>query len=403
MILAYLTNQYGRASDTFIRQEVRQLRRLGHSVHTFSTRRPDSEHNVSDDVRREQQSTDYLLDHPRKLLGAFAACCLTRPGATLRAAAVAWRTRSPGLKALLWQLIYLVEAAYLARRLRELNVEHLHNHIAMNSASVAMLAATIAGIPWSMTVHGPHDFVEPYRWALPAKLADAALTVFIAEFGRSQGMLLSPPDVWPRFHVVRCGLDERFLGQPPSPIPESAHLVFVGRLSPEKGPLLLVEALARLRGEGVEATLTLIGDGPSRRDLEAALRRHGLGQAVTLLGWQASDRVRDEIRRARALVLPSFAEGLPIVIMEALALHRPVVSTYVAGIPELVEPGVCGLLTPPGSVDALVEAIRRVATASCDELAGWGAAGAQRVARFHDAAANARQLAGLFESVHRTE
>ncbi len=402
MILGYLTSQYGRASDTFIRQEVGQLRQRGHTVHTFSTRRPEAEHNVSDEVRAEQAATDYILDAgPPALLAAFVLCSCSHPVRMARAAALAWRTRSPGLKTTLLQWIYLVEAAYLARRIAQRRIGHLHNHIGMNSATVAMLAAVLADVTWSMTVHGPHDFVEPMRWALPEKMRRAAFTVFIAEFGRSQGMMLTPPDVWPRLHVVRCGLDGSFLDQQATPVPVESRLVFVGRLSPEKGAVLLVEALGRLRQEGVRVELTMIGDGPARSDIEAVVARHGLGEAVTLLGWQDSDRVRQEIVRSRALVLPSFAEGLPIVLMEALALHRPVVSTYVAGIPELVEPSVCGLLTPPGSVDELMAAIRIVITTTPDKLSGWGAAGALRVRQHHDAAANARQLEALLAQAIR--
>jgi colanic acid/amylovoran biosynthesis glycosyltransferase len=402
MILGYLTNQYASASDTFIRQEVRHLRALGHTVHTFSTRRPPPDHNVSEEVRSEQASTTYILDAgAMSLLWACVVCAAASPVRTLRAAALAWGTRSPGVKALLWQLIYLVEAAYLARRLRRQRVEHLHNHIAMNSANVAMLAAVIADVTWSMTVHGPHDFVEPLRWALPRKLAHAAFSVFIADYGKSQGMLHSDPAVWPRLHVVRCGLDGAFLGRAPTPPPSEPRLVFVGRLAPEKGVLVLLDALVRLRERGVRCELTVIGDGPSRGDIDAAVARHGLGDAVTMLGWQGSDRVRDEILRSRALVLPSFAEGLPIVIMESLALHRPVISTYVAGIPELVEPGVCGLLTPPGSVDELTDAIAAIVSASPDKLRQWGEAGAQRVQQRHDAAVNARQLEALFSRTTR--
>jgi glycosyltransferase involved in cell wall biosynthesis len=276
-----------------------------------------------------------------------------------------------------------------------LGIEHVHNHIAMNSATVGMLAARLSGVMWSMTVHGPHDFVEPIRWALPEKLESAAFTVFVSEFGRSQGMWHAPYAVWPKLHVVRCGLDDTFLGTATIPIPQAPRLVFVGRLSPEKGGVLLVEAAAKLKRSGVGVELVLIGDGPSRRDIEQAVASHGLRGAVTLLGWHGSKRVREEILASRALVLPSFAEGLPIVLMEALALHRPVVSTYVAGIPELIQPGINGFLVPPGSVDDLAEAMLAVVGASVDQLAEMGRNGAARVADRHDAAANARQLEAL--------
>jgi colanic acid/amylovoran biosynthesis glycosyltransferase len=396
MTLGYLTNLYGRASDTFIRQEVFQLRKLGHTVVTFSLRLPEPEHIVSDEVRNERARTEYILEAGvLKLALAVLACAAFHPLRTARTVALALRTSAPGLKALVWQVIYLVEAAYLARRIESLGVEHVHNHIAMNSATVGMFAALLSGVMWSMTVHGPHDFVEPTRWALPKKLESAAFTVFISEFGRSQGMWHTPFSAWPKLHVVRCGLDDTFLGAATIPIPQTPRLVFVGRLSPEKGGVLLVEAAAKLKRDGVRVELVLIGDGPSRRDIERAITSYGLDGAVTLLGWRSSERVREEILGSRALVLPSFAEGLPIVLMEALALHRPVLSTYVGGIPELVQPGINGFLVPPGSVDDLAEALRAVVSAPVGLLAEMGRRGAERVADRHDAAANARQLEAL--------
>jgi glycosyltransferase involved in cell wall biosynthesis len=396
MVLGYLTNQYGRASDTFIRQEVRQLRKLGHTIVTFSIRRPEPEHAVSDEVRNEQAQTDYILDAGVLKLGlAFFVWSIIHPLRMFRTMALAWKTCAPGLRAVLWQAFYLVEAAYLARRIESAGVEHMHNHIAMNSATVCMFAATLSRVTWSMTVHGPHDFVEPIRWALPEKLQSAAFSVFIAEFGRSQGMWHAPSTVWPKLHVIRCGLDETFLGTVPVPIPNAPRLVFVGRLSPEKGVVLLIEAAAKLKCDGIRVELVLIGDGPLRSEIERVVTQHGLRDTVELLGWHGSVRVRHEILGSRALVLPSFAEGLPIVLMEAMALHRPVISTYVAGIPELVQSGFNGLLVPPGSVHDLADAMRAVVRGSVDQLQEMGHHGSARVAERHDAAANARQLEAL--------
>lgn len=403
MVLGYLTNQYGRASDTFIRQEVRQLRKLGHTVRTFSIRRPEAECTVSDEVRAEQAHTEYILEAgPLRLALAFLGCAVRNPSRMGRAIACAWRTPAPGVKGMVWQLFYLLEAAYLARRIESLGIEHVHNHLPMNSASVCMLASILSGVTWSMTVHGANNFVEPMRWALPEKIRAAEFTVFVGEFGRSQGMLLVPPSVWPKLHVVRCGLDDTFLGRPPVSIPSAPRLVFVGRLSPEKGGVLLVDAAAKLRRDGVRVELVLIGDGPSRAEIEEAVTRHALNDAVKLLGSCSSERVREEILASRALVLPSLMEGLPIVLLEAFALHRPVISTHVAGIPELVLPCESGYLVPPGAVDQLAEAMRAVVSASIEELTQMGRRGAARVAARHDAAQNVRQLeALLWEAVAR--
>jgi len=163
--------------------------------------------------------------------------------------------------------------------------------------------------------------------------------------------------------------------------------------------LLLIDAMVKLKRDNLPIDLVLIGDGPSRSDIEQSVARHSLAGAVTLLGWCGSERVREEILASRALVLPSFAEGLPIVLMEALALHRPVISTYVAGIPELVKPGVNGFLAPPGSLDELADAMRKIVSAPIEELAAMGQHGAELVAKMHNSATNTRQLEALLWSV----
>ena len=403
MVLGYLTNQYGRASDTFIRQEVVGLRARGHQVHTFSIRRP-GDYVESEDVVRERSTTTYLLQESAvKLLANTVARAVRRPRSTLRAVALAWKTKRPGFKGALWQAFYFVEAAYLARCLSACGIEHLHNHIAMNSGTVAMLAAAMAGIPWSMTVHGPHDFVDPAGWAFPRKLQSAAFSAFISEFARSQAMWHSPPAAWHRFHIVRCGLDRGFLQQPATPVPEQPRFVFVGRLAPEKGVTLLMDAVARLGSRGIAVQLVVIGDGPCRGEVERQIARDHLQEVVKLMGWQSTQRVREEILAARALVLPSFAEGLPIVLMEALALHRPAIATHVAGIPELVEHGLNGWLVPAGSVDALCGAMQEALRALPAQLGEMGKAGAARVRERHDASSSVAALEALFMRATRAQ
>jgi glycosyltransferase involved in cell wall biosynthesis len=401
VVLGYLTNQYGRASDTFIRQEVLGLRARGHQVHTFSVRRPD-DYVESEDILRERAGTTYLLQvSPLFLLVNAFARLLRYPRSTLRASVIAWKTKRPGFKGALWQAFYFVEAAWLARCITRGKIEHLHNHIATNSASVCMLAATMAGVSWSMTVHGPHEFVDPSGWAFPHKLQSATFTAFISEFARSQAMWHSPAAAWPRFQIVRCGLDRGFLDAPATPAPLQPRFVFVGRLAPEKGVTLLMDAVASLGARGLAVQLVVIGDGPCRGELERRIARGHLQEVVKLLGWQSTQRVREEILASRALVLPSFAEGLPIVLMEALALHRPVIATQVAGIPELVEHGVNGWLVPPGSVDALCRALHEVLRASPLELSEMGKAGARRVRERHDASSSVAALEALFTQATR--
>ena len=219
--------------------------------------------------------------------------------------------------------------------------------------------------------------------------------MFIADFGRSQGMWLTPPTVWHKLHVIRCGLDESFLNHPPTPAPEEAKAIFVGRLSQEKGVLLLLGTIAKLKRDGVPVMLKVIGEGPLRPAMEELIEKEGIGDLVDIVGWKGSSDVRAEILASRVLILPSFAEGLPIVLMEAMALHRVVISTYVAGIPELVIPGENGSLVPPGSFDGLVKSVSEVINLPRAELSERGHRAAMRVALRHNAEINIRQLEAL--------
>lgn len=401
--LGYLTSLYGRASDTFIRSEVASLRSLGHEVHTFSIRRPASSELVSDEIRREQAETEAVLEVgvPRLVLAALRTAARS-PRRMLEAGRLAFLIRGPGLKGHLLPVIYLLEAAYLAGRLRARGVEHLHNHIGENSASVAMIASALAGIPYSLTIHGPGEFDRPMELALDLKIRRAAFVAAVTEFGRSQLFRWSDPSDWPKIRIVHCGVETMFLDCEPDLPPDEPRFICVGRLAEQKGQLVLVEAAGRLAAEGLDFGITLVGDGPMRRSIEDAIRRLGLEDRVRIAGWMDAGGVREAILQARVLVLPSFAEGLPVVIMEALALGRPVISTYIAGIPELVEPGACGWLVPAGSVDALAGAMREALSSPVEELARMGREGARRVAERHDARIEARKLSGLFAAESTT-
>jgi glycosyltransferase involved in cell wall biosynthesis len=246
-----------------------------------------------------------------------------------------------------------------------------------------------------MTIHGPSEFDRPTQLALGEKIRRSAFTVAVSEFTRSQLYRWSDPADWPKIHVIHCGLDGTFLDCGVTSIPETRRFICVGRLAEQKGPLVLLEAVHRLAAEGLTPELILVGDGPLRRPIEEMVERLGLQKHVRLAGVQGSEAVRDEIVAARALVLPSFAEGLPRVLMEAMALGRPVISTYVAGIPELVVPGVCGWLVPAGSVESLVEAMREALLSSPTDLERLGRAGAARAAQRHDGNTEMAKLAAL--------
>jgi glycosyltransferase involved in cell wall biosynthesis len=310
----------------------------------------------------------------------------------LSALHLAWRTSPGGLKALAYQMIYLAEATALAHHLRTRGIDHLHNHIAKSSGTVAMLASEMTGIPYSFTLHGPDIFYQPHHWRLDEKIARARFVACISHFARSQAMAFSDPRHWGKLHIVHCGVDPaRYAG----PAPDApAHLLFVGRLAAVKGLPVLLEAMQGLIADHPDLRLTLVGDGPERAGLEA--RAEGLRGHVDFVGYKSQAEVAALLREATALVLPSFAEGLPVVLMEALAARVPVVATRIAGVAELVEDGESGLLVPPGDVGALRAALAEV-LGDAEMRARMGAAGRAKVLGEFDSAREAAWLAQLFE------
>ena len=328
------------------------------------------------------------------MVAAAAGALAGDPARTLRTALLAWKTRAPGLGGCVRALAYLLQGLLLARHLVQRGVAHLHNHITGNSAQVAMLASAQSGIPWSTTVHGM-ELLSSDAGPLGAKLEAAAFTVCISHYTRSQCMLHTAPEHWERMHVVHCGLGPELLEAKACRLPNAMRFVCVGRLSPEKGTPLLLEAAARLVAEGVDLELVLVGDGPQRAALERRSAELGLAGHLRITGWADAETVAQEIRDARALVIPSLSEGLPMVAMEALALGRPVIATRVGGVAELIETGVTGWLVAPGSVEALLAALREAVDADDERLMELAAEGARRVRAHHDAAREARRLANL--------
>jgi glycosyltransferase involved in cell wall biosynthesis len=232
--------------------------------------------------------------------------------------------------------------------------------------------------------------------AIADKIDRCAFVAAISSYGRSQLYLRSKAADWPKVHVVHCGIEPSFYAATIVDRVPAHRLVCVGRLCEAKGQLLLVEAARRLRDRGIEVDLVLAGDGPLRAEIEAAIARHRLAGSIRITGWISSDAVRQELLAARALVLPSFAEGLPVVIMEAMALRRPVLSTFVAGIPELVRAGDTGWLVPAGSLDDLTEAMEECLSSSDEEIQRMGSAGYERVIDRHSIDVEAGKLAALF-------
>lgn len=392
--VAYLVNQYPKTSHAFVRREILALETLGWRISRFTIRRAAEELPEAADRSELERTRGILAAGPRALAAAALAAALLHPLRFAAALALACRVGWRSDRGLARHGAYLVEACLLRRWLREEDCTHLHAHFGTNSAAVALLCRALGGPPYSFTVHGPEEFDKAPLLSLGEKVRRAAFAVAVSRFGRGQLLRWSPAACAERIHVVRCGLEPGYLA--PEPVPDVARLVCVGRLSEQKGHRILLDAAQRLEAEGVEFELVLVGDGELRGEIERRARDLGHEGRVRLTGWADAKRVRDEIRAARGVVQPSLAEGLPVVLMEALALGRPVVSTYVAGIPELVEPGRSGWLVPAGCPDALARALRELLATPPPRLAQMAEAGCARVREFHDAEREAARLAGWF-------
>ncbi len=383
MKLAYLTGQYPKVSHTFVRREILGLEALGHEVVRLSVREADSGVVDALDVAELDKTTVFFAASPVQWVMAFAMAFVRTPGALVGEIASALRKlRAPG-PGLTQRMAYLLEATFFLSVLRRHGVEHLHAHFGRNAASVARIIENLGGPGFSMTVHGPDEFDDPLGHELGAKVAASRFTAAISSYTTGQLRRWVASEHWRKLEVVHCSVDESFF-ENAGPIDDGCvTFTCVGRLCAQKGQLVLIDAFAALLEEGHRAKLVLAGDGEMRLDVEARIREHGIGEHVEITGWIDERQVREYLEASRCMVLPSFAEGLPVVIMEAFAMGRPVISTYTAGIPELVHEGQNGWLVPAGDVPALTGALHEALACPASELDARGRDGAKRVREQH--------------------
>ena len=352
--IAYLVSDLHAPSHTFVRREIAALERRGLSVAALSVR-----------GRTSPLGSLTILGHPWHVYLARLLTELFRsPRRLLSTWLLSLRHRPDGLKHLLWSQFHFVEAVYVVRELRTRKCQHLHNHFANSGATVGLLAARQAGIPWSLTLHGISETDYPAIATLPDKLRTADFVACASRFMKAQGMRLVDQSHWEKFVVVRCGIErDRLLALSSSSSrdDDTFRLLCVGRLSPEKGYFGLVDALGGLPDDLPPIELTIVGDGPSREQLERAIAEAELPFSISLLGSLPEAETLEQIAQCDALVLPSLMEGLPVVLVEARALGKPVIATALAGIPELVTHDVDGLLFEPTNWGQLGQAIATLA------------------------------------------
>lgn len=395
--IAYLNTEYPSLSHTFIEREIRALRERGVRITTFSVRPPGKHATIGAAHSAAAAETTSLIDRAPRLARRVLAACLRSPLGAARAVLRSQRLAPPGLSSRLRHIAYAIEGIRLAEEMRRAGLFHVHVHMANNGAAVALLACAYdTKLTYSLSIHGSAEFFHIDSWTLRDKVENAVFVRCISNFCRAQIMAWCDPSYWPRLAVVRCGIDTDHFTAAPRPRGAPLKLLTVGRLHPIKAYSLLLESCAQLASHDIDWTLTVVGDGPMRAELKASASRLRIGDRVKFTGAVSQDDLLPYLRAADAMVVSSCMEGVPVVLMEAMATGLVVVSTNVGGIPELVPPG-AGVLTPPGSAAELTRAIIELA-AKRPEWDSMAAAARARVVEAYDIRHTARGMHELFEA-----
>ncbi len=372
MRIGYLTSLYPSMSHTFIRREIDELRRRGLDIATFSVRSPapkDLKSKLDHDAFHE---TGYLLPlSPRRYARAQIWALSNKPLGYLKTFGLALGHRPPGIKGFVLSIAHFLEAMVLASDLRRLGVDHVHNHFANSAATVGFLTTRFLGLPWSMTLHAHSETDYPAGLLLGSKIESADFSACISYFGRAQAMRTVAPKHWPKLIISRCGIR---LADLPARSPRAGgrrkRIVCVARLSAEKAHSGLLIAFSTLRKRGVDAELVLVGEGDERGNIERMSAEMGLADRVIMRGHLGEQDTLAEIASGDVFALASFMEGLPVVLIEAMALGVPAVASRLVGIPELIDDGREGLLFRPTDWDDLAAKLEQLLTdpALCERL-----------------------------------
>jgi glycosyltransferase involved in cell wall biosynthesis len=400
MKIAYLINQYPKVSHSFIRREIIALEKQGLEITRYSIR-PTNPHSLVDqEDKLEREKTQAILSQGIfPLLINLIFLFFLRPLSLIKSFFLTLKMGQKSHRGILRHIAYLAEACTLWRSLQAKNITHIHAHFGTNSTAVALLCHNLGYITYSFTVHGPEEFDQPEALSLKTKIEQASFVVAISSYGKSQLYRWCDFKQWAKIKLIRCGVDPTYLEKPFQAIPETSQLVCVGRLCEQKGQLLLVQAANILKEQGVQFNLVLVGDGEMRSPVENLIRQYNLEAEIAITGWANSAEVQKHLLNSRGLVLPSFAEGLPVVIMESLALARPVISTYIAGIPELVEPQNSGWLVYAGCVASLADAMQEMLQTPVAKLTEMGKIGQIKVQQNHDINLETSKLAQLIGQI----
>jgi glycosyltransferase involved in cell wall biosynthesis len=362
--VAYVTTHFPRLSQTFIATEVQELERTGTMVFPVAMNKPGTNDLATEWARQISARTLYLKK-PAALATAVTRVALRHPVKLLRLAGkvIASARLYPTLIAR--RLAHLCYATLAVEHCRGAGVRHLHAHDGQSSSTIAWLSAEVGNFTpgerwtWSFTLHGPYDFVDELNARLDLKASSAAFVACISDFTKAQLCRVAHSDDWDRCKVLRCGIRlADFPSRPEFPARDDPRVLIVGRLAPEKGHLILLRAVALLASRGVPIGVDVVGGGPFEPVIRRECDRLGISDRVTLHGEMPPVEVSRKLAETDVFCLPSFAEGLPISIMEAMAVGAPVVTTYIAGIPELAVDGVTALTVPSSNVPELADALQ---------------------------------------------
>lgn len=393
--VAYLLSQYPAINHTYLFNEISHLRDLGLEIHVASVLPPDRPSEKLTPGEREEACRTFCVKRAglRGAAAAHLATLLSRPLRYLEGLRKAVALGGSDARSLLRWLFYFAEAVVVGRWMLARGLSHLHVHYASN---VGLLVPRIFPVTVSQTMHGPAEFEDPEGFKLAGKISASLFVRAISNYGRSRLMCAADPAEWPKLEVARLGVDTS-LFQPAEvrENPRPCEIVCVGRLSPEKGQHVLLAAMECLIAEDRDVRLRLVGDGPGRAALERHAADRGLAARVVFEGWASPERVRGLYSQADICAMPSFSEGIPVALMEAMAVGLACVATRITGIPELIEDGVHGLLVTPSDEAELARAIVRLMN-DAPLRRQLGEAARRRVLADYDFARNAAILAEIF-------
>lgn len=398
--IAYLVSEYPAYSHTFILREVDALRRLGAKIHTASINVPKiPQDKLGNEESREQKNTFYIKKQgPIKAIGYFLKSLFTHPVKLIKGMSYASRLAGWDLKKQVYHLFYLFEALILGEWMQKNRLGHLHVHFANPASTVALLLNKLFSIPFSITVHGPDEFYDVTLNLLSEKVGKASFVCCISDYSRSQLMRISSPKNWRKLEKAPLGIKPAEF--PPRPLPVenlSFQILCVARLAPSKGQQILISAVQKLILKGYNIHLKLIGEGANRPFLEKQIRALNLQSRVELLGALALKEVLEEYQRTDLFVLSSFAEGVPVVLMEAMSMEIPCIAPRIHGIPELIRDGIDGILFSPSNVDDLAQAISLLIDQP-DIMDRLGKAGRKKIQEKYDLERNVEYLYKIFKT-----